>query len=71
MQLREMRLGFGRHYAKPMVFRSVGDVDLAMMGQAVDVQAVGLTYEGDHDGVSRHVTFSSFSYLAKTTCCFE
>lgn len=48
------QVGFGRRYARPLVFRSMGDVDLVMMGPAADVQAVGVTYEGDHDGVARH-----------------
>ena len=48
------QVGFGRRYARPLVFRNVGDIDLVMMGPAADVQAVGVTYAGDHDGVAQH-----------------
>ena len=58
------QVGFGRRYARPLVFRSLGEVDLVMMGPAVDVQAVGITYEGDHDGVARHDS-AYLSYFGK------
>jgi len=56
--------GFGRHYAKPLVYRSLGEIDLVMMGPTADVQAVGLTYGGDHDGVARHES-AYLSYFGK------
>jgi len=58
------QVGFGRRYARPVVFRSLGEVDLVMMGPAADVQAVGITYEGDHDGVARHDS-AYLSYFGK------
>ena len=58
------QVGFGRRYARPLVFRSVGDVDLVVMGPATDVQAVGITYEGDLDSVARHDS-AYLSYFGK------